>query len=244
MDRSMASAGCFYNVPVPGPDLERQMEMLAALVEPGRRALYEFVLSRAPEEVSRDEAAQALGIPRALAAFHLDRLVQSRLLEPVYRRLSGRTGPGAGRPSKLYRRSGEEVLLSLPPRRYDLLALITVEALALHPGSVSLEGVCATARDVGRALGRSAGEEGDSLDAVSRALAEQGFEPLLGGGDTLLLRNCPFAGLAERFRTTVCAINLALHEGVLEGLGARGLRAELAPAPDRCCVAIHASALN
>lgn len=222
------------------PDLERQIEMLAALVEPGRRALYEFVLSRAPEEVSRDEAAQALGIPRSLAAFHLDRLVQSRLLEPVYRRLSGRTGPGAGRPSKLYRRSTEEVLLSLPPRRYDLLALITVESLALHPGSVSLEGVCATAHDVGRALGRRVvGEVGDSLDAVSRALAEHGFEPLVGGDGTLRLRNCPFAGLTERFRTTVCAINLALHRGLLEGLGARDLRAELAPGPDRCCVAIH-----
>jgi predicted ArsR family transcriptional regulator len=228
--------------PVLEPDLERQMEMLAALVEPGRRALYEFVLSRAPEEVSRDEAAQALGIPRSLAAFHLDRLVQSRLLEPVYRRLSGRTGPGAGRPSKLYRRGPGEVLLSLPPRRYDLLALITVESLALHPGSVSLEGVCATAHDIGRALGRRAGQdEEDSLDAVSRALAEQGFEPSLDGDGTLQLRNCPFAGLTERFRTTVCAINLALHRGVLEGLGARGLRAELAPGPDRCCVAIHAA---
>jgi len=229
---------------VPEPSLDRQMEMIAALVEPGRRALYEFVVSRAPDEVSRDEAAAALDMPRPLAAFHLDRLVQSGLLEPAYRRLSGRTGPGAGRPSKLYRLTSERVAVSLPPQRYDLLAMITVESLAMHPGDVSLEDVCATAEAIGRALGRRAragGAGGPALEAVSRALDEQGFAPAIEADGTLRMRNCPFSALTERFRSTICSINLALHRGLLEGLGTPGLGAELAPVPHRCCVAIRAT---
>src|SRR6476661_2344927 len=86
----------------------------AVLAEPVRRALYEHVADRdAP--VDRDEAAAATGIGRPLAAFHLDRLVAAGLLEVEYRRRSGRTGPGAGRPAKFYRRTrGLNVDLSLP----------------------------------------------------------------------------------------------------------------------------------
>ena len=58
--------------------------------------------------VDGNEAAASVGISRALAAFHLDRLVKDGLLIPEYRRLSGRTGPGAGRPAKLYRRAPRE----------------------------------------------------------------------------------------------------------------------------------------
>ena len=66
--------------------------------------------------MGRDDAAAALGISRELAAFHLDRLVEGGLLETEYRRLTGRTGPGAGRPAKLYRRVAGDVAVSLPPR--------------------------------------------------------------------------------------------------------------------------------
>jgi predicted ArsR family transcriptional regulator len=229
---------------LPDQDLDRQLEMLSALVEPSRRALYEFVVSRAPEEVTRDEAARAVGMPRALAAFHLDRLVDAGMLEPAYRRLSGRAGPGAGRPSKLYRPGTVPVSLSLPPQRYDLIAMITVEALSLHPGEVSLEQVCATAGAIGRALGLRAramgdGEDGPALEALSRTLDGQGFAPAVDAEGALRLRNCPFSALTDRFRSTICAINLALHRGVLEGLGTPDLVAELAPGPDRCCVAIR-----
>jgi predicted ArsR family transcriptional regulator len=58
-----------------------------------------------------------VGLPRATAAFHLDRLVEEDLLDVSYQR---RTGPGAGRPAKLYRRSPHQVAVSLPQRRYDL----------------------------------------------------------------------------------------------------------------------------
>src|SRR3954467_9643370 len=100
-------------------DRSAQVAAVAALAEPTRRRLYEYVVRR-PHPVSRDDVAGALGVPRPTAAFHLDRLVADGLLDVHYERRTGRTGPGAGRPAKLYRRSGASVTVSLPERRYDL----------------------------------------------------------------------------------------------------------------------------
>src|SRR5215210_4980262 len=95
------------------PDLAAQISAIAALNEPIRRALYTYVAEQAGP-VGRDEAAEAAGITRELAAFHLDRLLDEGLLDVEYRRLSGRSGPGAGRPAKLYHPSRRQVQVSLP----------------------------------------------------------------------------------------------------------------------------------
>jgi DNA-binding transcriptional ArsR family regulator len=87
------------------------LDALAALGEPTRRALYGFVTAQ-DRPVSRDEAAAATGTKRATAAFHLERLVEDGLLEARFARLSGRTGPGAGRTAKLYARGPRQVALS------------------------------------------------------------------------------------------------------------------------------------
>ena len=91
------------------PNRADDIEAVALLDEPARRALYDWVVAQG-DAVTRDAAAAAVGVSRSLAAFHLDRLVREELLVPEYRRMSGRTGPGAGRPAKLYRRG---------PRRSD-----------------------------------------------------------------------------------------------------------------------------
>src|SRR3954451_15625241 len=108
-----------------------QVTAVAALAEPTRRRLYEFV-ARSPFPVSRDDVAGATDVPRPTTAFHLDRLVADGLLDVHYERRSGRTGPGAGRPAKLYRRAESPVAVSLPERHYDLagelLAAAVVEA--------------------------------------------------------------------------------------------------------------------
>jgi hypothetical protein len=85
--------------------------------------------SPAGRGTSPDEAARAARISRSLAGFHLDRLVEQGLLETSFRRLSGRTGPGAGRPAKLYRRSSRQVEVSLPHREYELAARILATAV-------------------------------------------------------------------------------------------------------------------
>ena len=105
------------------------LDRLAPLADPVRRSLYGFVVAQ-PEPVDRDAAAAGVGIGRPLAAFHLDRLAAAGLLEVEYHRRSGRTGPGAGRPAKFYRRArGRETSVSLPPRRYDDLAEILAEGV-------------------------------------------------------------------------------------------------------------------
>jgi hypothetical protein len=93
--------------------LEGEVAGVAALNDPVRRALYGFVTESA-EAVSREQAAAAVGVQKTLAAFHLDRLVDEGLLEFEFGRLTGRTGPGAGRPAKIYRRSNRQITLSLP----------------------------------------------------------------------------------------------------------------------------------
>ena len=102
---------------------DAQVAGIAALDEPVRRDLYLHVAAQA-EPVSRDAAATAVGISRSLAAYHLDKLAAAGLLDVEYRRPPGRSGPGAGRPAKLYRRTGRQLDVSLAaasvrPRRTD-----------------------------------------------------------------------------------------------------------------------------
>lgn len=101
---------------------------IGALADPIRRRLYDYVV-RQREAVSREEAADALSLPLTKAKFHLDRLANEGLLDIEYRRMSGREGPGAGRPSKLYRRASTEIRVSLPERRYDLMGEILAGAV-------------------------------------------------------------------------------------------------------------------
>ncbi len=126
------------------------LDPLAALAEPVRRRLYEYVVAQG-EPVDRDGAAAGVGIGRPLAAFHLDRLAAAGLLDVEFRRRSGRTGPGAGRPAKFYRRPFDrEVAVSLPPRKYGLAAEILAEAVE-HDRAASAA-VLAAAREHGAAL--------------------------------------------------------------------------------------------
>ena len=92
-----------------------------------RARLYDYV-ARSGQPVGKDAAAQALGVGRSLAAYHLDKLVELGLLSASYQRPAGRRGPGAGRPAKVYARSGEEFAVSVPRRDYELAARL----LATH----------------------------------------------------------------------------------------------------------------
>lgn len=224
------------------------IDAVAALAEPTRRALYDVVVA-SPAPVGRDAAAEAVRISRDLAAFHLDRLVEAGLLETEYRRRTGRTGPGAGRPAKLYRRADRSIEVSLPVRRYERAADIMATALSRLPRRVGVAAVTGIARDQGtrigaglrRGLGRRPGRR-RSLAALVDTLAVEGYEPSIDPTGRLCLRNCPFDALVPEHRDVTCAMNLAWAEGVLEGLGEPTLGAELDPEDGRCCVVIHASA--
>src|SRR2546421_2235493 len=218
---------------------EAQISAVAALDEPTRRQLYDYVVQQ-PEPVSRDDAAEALELPRTTAAFHLDRLVGEKLLDVVYRRRTGRTGPGAGRPAKLYRRSDQHVSVSLPQRRYELAGRLLSGALeqAERSGDSPRAALDQRAYQLGRQLGEAesgATSDGESREAALRVLETHGFEPRLDG-DNVTLVNCPFHALAQEYTELVCGMNLSLLDGLLDGLGSTGLTARLDPAPPLCCV--------
>src|SRR4051794_19749711 len=208
--------------------LKDEIASLAALDEPVRRALYLYVAAQ-PADVSREQAAQAVGASRSVAGFHLDRLADEGLLEVSFRRLSGRTGPGAGRPAKLYRRSARQLEISLPPRSYELAASILLATVDATKGSKRVrEALEQSARKTGERLaekaaaiavdGDAASEPGAPLDRLDAALTATGFQPDRGASE-IRLRNCPFHAIAEQHRQLVCGMNLSLVDGLLSGLG-------------------------
>jgi predicted ArsR family transcriptional regulator len=213
------------------PELDRRLAALASLGDPLRRDLYHCVTSR-DGGVGRDEAAATVGVSRALAAYHLDKLVSAGLLDTRFERRTGRRGPGAGRTAKLYLRSASPLEVALPARDYELVAGLLARAVEADPsGGARAELVWAA-----RALGAEVAAGGGGDRAVAPLLADRGYEPYEDAG-VLRLRNCPFGRLAEAHRDLVCHANLAFMEGLLDGLARGGPRAVLEPRPGRCCVA-------
>ncbi|WP_405827875.1 helix-turn-helix transcriptional regulator [Streptomyces sp. NBC_00105] len=232
----------------------KDIDAIAVLQDPVRRRLYEYVVAQG-REVGRNEAAEAVGVARTLAAHHLDRLTEAGLLESGSRRLTGRSGPGAGRPAKVYTRARVERSVSLPARDYRTAAELLAEA-AEQAGLDA--GLCAAARRRGEALRGSAGPCG-GLEEAMEMLAARGYEPHLEAAESaesaegaqgvagaaarvVRMRNCPFHAVAERFPPLVCGMNLALLEGLL---GADGpVRARMDARPGECCVVVEASKNN
>jgi predicted ArsR family transcriptional regulator len=209
--------------------------VLSLLDEPTRRRLYDWVVAQA-RPVGREEAATAVRVTRPLATFHLDRLAEAGLLETGYRRLTGRVGPGAGRPARVYWRAAREFTVSLPERRYDRAAELFASALESLPGDT----IPPTLRDVAHELGRSLSQDSRRTSPTRRltaALEAGGYEPVTDRTGTIRLRNCPFDALVDSHRTLVCGTNLAMAQGLADGAGVRGKRPVLDPQPGYCCVA-------
>lgn len=205
---------------------------LTSLDEPIRRRLHEFVVEQ-NEPVSREAAAAAAGIGRTLAAYHLDKLAEAGLLAVSYQRPAGRGGPGAGRPAKLYTRSAEEIVVSVPPRDYLLLARLLVASIEQDAAGTVRSALNTAARETGRQAAVDAG--GD----VVTALRDCGYLPQVDADGCVTLRNCPFHSVAKDHLEVVCGLNLQLVEGVLDGSSTSGAHAQLSPSQGRCCVLVH-----
>lgn len=210
---------------------------VAALGDPVRRRLYRFVGTQ-DHAVSREEAAAAAGISRSAAAFHLDRLVDDGLLATEFRRLTGRQGPGAGRPAKLYRRAAEEITVSLPPRRYERAAGLL--AAAVSEAARSGEPVGAVLDRLARAHGAALAATAPDTEGLIDLLAAEGYEPR-PGDDEVVLVNCPFHVLVTDHPELVCRMNLAVLEGFTAAVPDAGLTARLQPADGACCVRLQRS---
>jgi predicted ArsR family transcriptional regulator len=218
-------------VSVPAAGSLRDLASLSLLADPVRGRLYTVVVELG-RTVSRDDAAAACGISRSLAAYHLDRLAVHGLLDVSYARSSGRSGPGAGRPAKRYRRASRELVARTPPRDYRLLAELLVRAVDADGSGT----VRATLEHAAGRLGAEIAAAGENLEQV---LHERGYEPHEPEPGLLQLRNCPFAALASRSPELVCQLNLAFIRGILAAEQANPEQAQLTPAPEACCVTVR-----
>ncbi|HEU4424266.1 MAG TPA: helix-turn-helix domain-containing protein [Pilimelia sp.] len=240
--------------------MEGNWSAVVALADASRRALYDYV-RRQSHPVSREEAAHAHQISRNLAAFHLDKLVDAGLLRAWYETPPGQPR-GRGRAPKVYEPAGDGLAITIPQRRYTLIAEILADAVADSPADAeraalrhaqqrgkSLGERLLAARASGGAMGAArasggAGASGGAMGAarasgggvdVRAVLADLGFEPENAGG-SVVLHNCPFHALARRQTALVCGLNHAFLTGLIDGLGITNLRARLVPRPDACCV--------
>jgi len=219
---------------------EQAYAAVGALADPVRRRLYEYVAAQ-PDAVGREEAATGADVPLHSARFHLDRLVGAGLLDVEHRRLTGRTGPGAGRPAKLYRRSTTEIEVSVPHRRYDLVGAVLAAAVERSLSGADLRvALGEEARAAGRADGAQARAEDPELERCTAVLADRGFEPTPDERGAHL-RNCPFDALAREHTALVCGLNHEYVGGVVEGSSCASLSARLDPGDDRCCVRLDVS---
>jgi predicted ArsR family transcriptional regulator len=225
---------------------EHNIRRLATLEDDLRRRMYLFVRRQAAP-VSREEVGDALGVSRKLAAFHLDKLADEGLLIFHFERPPGRSGPGAGRPAKVYEPSDDELEVSIPERRYDVMGTMLVDAVRTGaPGQSPLEHAAATARQAGEQLGQEVrqahrlGRPGPerTLTAAQGVLEEHGFEPHRQGGE-LRLRNCPFHALSRYAPEVVCTLNHAFIDGMVRGLGNDRVEVSLEPMPRQCCVVLR-----
>lgn len=231
-------------IPASGEQFGAAVAAIAALADPTRRALYRHVVSHT-ESVGRREAADALRIPQHVARFHLDKLHDVGLLDVEYRRPPGRRGPGAGHPTKRYRRSAMQFSVNVPEERYDLAGLIMARAIteALAGELTILTAFERAATEAGKSLGEGARRNvgrrqtpGRLFDAAQNVLDGQGFESHRDGHD-VVLTNCPFRSLASQYPAVVCEMNLAFVEGLLAETNTSAV-ARLDPATGRCCVRI------
>jgi predicted ArsR family transcriptional regulator len=229
--------------------LSRDAAGIGALADPLRHQLYEFVCSQAAP-VSRDQAADAVGIARHQAKFHLDRLETEGLLEADYARLTGRSGPGAGRTSKLYRRAGRDIAVSLPHREYELAGRLMAEAIARSDATrvSAAEALHQIAHDYGRQIGEKAVTDGSrgaddpesALELAAAVLAEYGYQPRRIDAE-VQMANCPFHALAQQQTELACDMNHALICGLADVLTPHSPDARLDPKAERCCVVLTLS---
>jgi predicted ArsR family transcriptional regulator len=210
----------------------RRITALASLTDAKRLQLFELV-ARQGRAVGRDEVAEAAGIPRSTVSFHLDRLVQDGLLAVEFHKPPGRTGPGSGRPAKMYRTIAGEVGASVPDRNYDLAGELLATAIETSQarGGPAAEALREAAYRKGEELAQGA-------ESIEGFLEAAGYRPEPDGAGGLLLANCPFHRLSQAHAGVVCSMNGAFLQGAAAGCGIAGERVAGDDRPGRCCARI------
>jgi predicted ArsR family transcriptional regulator len=215
------------------------MEPLDGISAPELRSALLYVRgSGAP--VTADDAAVALGVHRSVARGRLERLLRAGLLEARFVRRSGRRGPGAGRPAKLYSAAPEPEALEVPPRRFAALVAHLVDEV---PADGREQALRRAGEEFGRDLARSAGVRPrarleDALERVCAAVRSLGFNAVLDRveGDTAVITTptCPLRPLVLE-RPEVAHVDRGMWAGLVER-GLRGARAETVDCESHSCL--------
>jgi predicted ArsR family transcriptional regulator len=209
-----------------------RMAALASLNDEKRRQLFELVASwQGP--AGRDDVARATGIPRSTVSFHLDRLVQDGLLAVEFHKPPGKTGPGSGRPAKMYRRVADEIGASVPDRNYDLAGELM--AAAIERSTAGGEPV---ADSLPAVAFREGGAMAESAEALEDFLVQAGYRPEPDGDGGFLLPNCPFHRLSDKHPGVVCTMNGAFLRGAATRFDGSADRIAPADLPGHCCARI------
>ncbi len=223
------------------------IKAVAALDDDLRRGMFEFIRA-ARRPVTREEAAEAVGISRKLAAFHLDKLVSAGLLRSHSEPVGGLRK--VGRTPKVYEPTQADIRISIPERQHEVLAAILIDAILTHREDE-------TAR---QSAMRSAHEHGEAVAATERLrlnpgrlgperaltlseglLNRHGYQPDRVSPVCVALRSCPFHPLADQAPELVCGLNHAFLTGMLVGLQAPAVDAVLQPQAGECCVQLRAA---
>jgi predicted ArsR family transcriptional regulator len=153
------------------------VDALSGIAQPELREIVLFARSQA-RRVSADDVAARFRIHRSVARGRLDRLAAAGLLAVTFERRTGRTGPGAGRPAKLYGVPPETTAIEFPHRHYEQLVGHLLDAVPVDERNVTLPRTgAAFARDLAGAagLGRTRGVR-SAAERACAALGKLGFQ--------------------------------------------------------------------
>ena len=238
----------------------------SAFGDPTRRQIYLFVHARSePQDptaevgpgVTAGEVAEAFALHPNVARHHLDKLAGGGYVEVA----TGRTGTGAGRPSKRYRVMGPDMSLELPVRQDELIVTLLARALSLLPGETAEAMAEEVGLQYGAALAKAMGDRAvpgelppkgavprsfrAALHAVADALTAHGFAAHAERGNEglrLVSDHCPF-GSAAIDHPVLCAVDRGLVRGMLGALYGEADTATASSRPmgdERCITSVTA----
>jgi predicted ArsR family transcriptional regulator len=200
------------------------LDRLAAAGDPQLRRILLYARGRR-DAFTAAEAAAELEVHRNVARSRLDRLTAAGFLAVTLERRSGRRGPGAGRPAKLYRVAPELESVEFPDRHLAELTALLVQKVPRRGRPKALREV---GEDFGRHLAATAGLTPSrsiaiGLERVCDALGSLGFQvsvlSLEGDRTELASPTCPLRPLVVE-----CPAVSGIDGGMWAGLVERGVR--------------------
>ncbi len=209
-----------------GRRVDRDHELSAVLADETRYHIYRSIAEHAGADVTVSDIADRFHLHPNVARMHLAKLEQVGFLSTSFRR-----GSGGGRPAKLYRLSDMVVNFGFPPRRYELLSRLALEALSAGGSREDALRVChesgmAEGRRALAADGRAPSKASEAAAIVRRVTEDLGLLPEVEWEASTLkviVHNCTFGELSSGESKLVCPMHRAFLEGVLEvvtaGLG-------------------------